>query len=204
MIDGPRVVRDLSRFVQESDARGVLLHLNNMENLTEADAQHAANLLRDLRDPLFLQNGLHFVLVGTTDAVTTVVQTHQQVRNTVSILRLDPLSIADVHATQIAPPCRPSNRLPWTCSTRCFKEISAGSSRPSRMASNRSSVSASAMAARCHSPSRSTPSASRSNRGMPPNSPPTWNRRGSNSSPCGGNRIQRAFTHRSRSKTCGS
>jgi hypothetical protein len=98
MIDGPRVVRDLSRFVQESDARGVLLHLNNMENLTEADAQHAANLLRDLRDPLFLQNGLHFVLVGTTDAVTTVVQTHQQVRNTVSILRLDPLSIADVHA----------------------------------------------------------------------------------------------------------
>ncbi len=98
MIDGPRVVRDLSRFVQASDARGVLLHLNNMENLTESDAQHAANLLRDLRDPLLLQNGLHFVLVGTTDAVTTVVNTHQQVRNTVSILRLEPLDIAEVHA----------------------------------------------------------------------------------------------------------
>lgn len=98
MIDGPRVVRDLSRFVQTSDARGVLLHLNNLENLTDADAAHAADLLRDLRDPLLMQNGLHFVLVGTTDAVSTVVNTHQQVRHTVSVLRLEPLTIADVHA----------------------------------------------------------------------------------------------------------
>ena len=98
MIDGLRVVRDLARFVQGSDARGVLLHLNNLENLSEVDAAKAADILRDLRDPLLMQNGLHFVLVGTGDAITAVVQTHQQVRNTVNVLRLEPLAVADVHS----------------------------------------------------------------------------------------------------------
>jgi hypothetical protein len=98
MIDGPRVVRDLARFVLASGARGVILHLNNLENLSESAAAQAASIIRDLRDPLLMQNGLHFVIVGTTDSVTTVVNTHQQVRTTVSILSLPPLGIADVHA----------------------------------------------------------------------------------------------------------
>jgi hypothetical protein len=98
MIDGPRVVRDLSRFVQSSDARGVLLHLNNLENLTEAGVENAADLLRDLRDPLLMQNGLHFIFVGMPEAIDTLVNTHQQVRHTVSTLRLAPLPVAEVHA----------------------------------------------------------------------------------------------------------
>jgi hypothetical protein len=97
MIDGPRVVRDLARFVLASGARGVILHLNNLENVSDFDAAKAASIIRDLRDPLLMQNGLHFVIVGTTDAVSTVVNTHPQVRTTVSILRLPPLDIADVH-----------------------------------------------------------------------------------------------------------
>ena len=44
MIDGPRVMRDLVRMVQGSDARGVLLHLNNLENLSESDADVVAFL----------------------------------------------------------------------------------------------------------------------------------------------------------------
>jgi Cdc6-like AAA superfamily ATPase len=97
MIDGPRVVRDLSRFVLGSDARGVVLHINNLENLSEKDARQTADVVRDLRDPLFFQNGLHFVFVGTTDAIDTMVNTHAQVRSTVAIHRLEPLTIADVH-----------------------------------------------------------------------------------------------------------
>jgi Cdc6-like AAA superfamily ATPase len=97
MIDGPRIVRDLSRFVLGSDARGVVLHINNLENLTEKDARQTADIIRDLRDPLFFQNGLHFVFVGTTEAVDTVVNTHAQVRSTVTVHRLEPLTIAEVH-----------------------------------------------------------------------------------------------------------
>jgi hypothetical protein len=44
-----------------------------------------ADVIRDLRDPLFFQNGLHFVFVGTTEAVDTVVNTHAQVRSTVTV-----------------------------------------------------------------------------------------------------------------------
>lgn len=102
MIDGPRVMRDLMTFVQESDARGVLLHLNNLENLSESDAQHAAEILRDLRDLMLSHNGLHFVIVGTMDAVTTVVSTHPQVRNIVSTLMLAPLATAEVHLLLLA------------------------------------------------------------------------------------------------------
>lgn len=97
LIDGPRVVRDLSRFVLASDARGVVLHVDNLENLSEKDASRTADIVRDLRDPLLFQNGLHFVLVGTTDAVDTVVNTHPQVRSTVTIHRLEPFDVAEVH-----------------------------------------------------------------------------------------------------------
>lgn len=98
LIDGPRVVRDLSRFVLGSDARGVVLHVNNLENLSDRDARQTADIVRDLRDPLFFRNGLHFVFVGTTDAVDTVVNTHTQLRTTITIHRLEPLTVDEVHA----------------------------------------------------------------------------------------------------------
>ena len=97
LIDGPRVVRDLVRMVRESDASGVLLHLNNLENLSEADAQRAATILRDLRDLLLMHSGLHYIIVGTTDATSIAVSSHPQVRNIVSTLVLEPLSVDDVH-----------------------------------------------------------------------------------------------------------
>ena len=98
MIDGPRVMRDLTRMVQASDARGVLLHLNNLENLSESDATRAAEILRALRDVMLLHNGLHYVLVGTADAVNIAVNTHAQIRNVVGTLVLAPFTIDEVHA----------------------------------------------------------------------------------------------------------
>lgn len=97
-LEGPRVAYDLAQFVLGTDAAGVLLHLNNLENLTEKDAGHAAELLRDLRDMLLTHHGLHFILTGTPDAVTTAIDTHPQVRSHFEVLHLDPLTIGDVHA----------------------------------------------------------------------------------------------------------
>ena len=98
MIDGPRVMRDLARMVQGSGARGVLLHLNNLENLSEADATRAAEVLRALRDVMLLHNGVHYVIVGTTDAVSLAVNTHAQVRSVVGTLVLAPFTGDEVHA----------------------------------------------------------------------------------------------------------
>ena len=96
LIDGPRVMRDLMALVHGSDARGVVLHLNNLENLTESDARHAAELLRSLRDLMLLHDGLHLVLVGTTDAVQAIVQPHAQVRSIIDILPVGPLTVTEV------------------------------------------------------------------------------------------------------------
>jgi Cdc6-like AAA superfamily ATPase len=98
MIDGPRIMRDLMRMVQQSDARGVLLHLNNLENLSESDATRAAEILRSLRDTMLLHDGLHYILVGTADAVNVAVNTHAQVRSIVGTLVLAPFTINEVHA----------------------------------------------------------------------------------------------------------
>ena len=97
MIDGPRIMRDLARMIQDSDARGALLHLNNLENLSEADAERAAEILRALRDVMLLHNGVHYLIVGTTDAVNAAVNTHAQIRSVVSTLVLASLTIDDVH-----------------------------------------------------------------------------------------------------------
>ncbi|NUO62769.1 MAG: ATP-binding protein [Gemmatimonadaceae bacterium] len=96
LIDGPRIMRDLTRMIEGSDARGVLLHLNNLENLSDADAGRAAETLRALRDVMLLQNGLHYVVVGTTDAVNAAVNSYPQVRSVVSTLALDALTIDEV------------------------------------------------------------------------------------------------------------
>jgi hypothetical protein len=97
LIDGPRVMRDLMTLVRGSDAQGVVLHLNNLENLGEADTRRAGEVLRSLRDLMLLHDGLHYVVAGTTDAVNIVVNQHTQVRSIFDTLMIDPLGIADVH-----------------------------------------------------------------------------------------------------------
>ena len=97
LLDGPRVLRDLLRYAIRQGARGIVLHLNNLENLSEADASRAADLLRGIRDQALLHDGLHLIVVGTTDAVRTVVQSHTQIRSVFSNpLVLEPLDLADV------------------------------------------------------------------------------------------------------------
>jgi AAA ATPase-like protein len=98
-IDGPRLIRNLLVLVDGSDARGLLLHVNNLENLTEADAERAADILRSLRDPVLMQPGLHVLLVGTIDAIVRVTQTHAQVRSVFTApMLLEPLPLQDVGA----------------------------------------------------------------------------------------------------------
>jgi hypothetical protein len=78
-------------------ARGIVLHLNNLENLSEVDAVRAADLLRGIRDQALLHDGLHLIVVGTTDAVRTVVQSHTQIRSVFSNpLMLQPLELDEV------------------------------------------------------------------------------------------------------------
>jgi hypothetical protein len=97
MYDGPRIMRDLMKLVRESDARGVLLHLNNLENLSEADTINAGEILRSLRDVMLMYDGLHYVVAGTTDAVNIIVNQHTQVRSVFDTLMLEPLAAREVH-----------------------------------------------------------------------------------------------------------
>ena len=97
VLDGPRVLRDLLAYAQAQGAQGLVLHLNNLENLSEADADRAADLLRSIRDQALLLDGLHLIVVGTTDAVRTVVQAHTQIRSVFSDPQvLQPLELKDV------------------------------------------------------------------------------------------------------------
>jgi hypothetical protein len=97
VLDGPRALRDLLVYAQAQGAQGLVLHLNNLENLSEADADRAADLLRSVRDQALLLDGLHLIVVGTTDAVRTVVQTHTQIRSVFSDPQvLQPLALEDV------------------------------------------------------------------------------------------------------------
>ena len=97
LLDGPRLLRDLLRYAIGRGARGIVLHLNNLENLSEANASRAADLLRGIRDQALLHDGLHLIVVGTTDAVRTVVQSYTQIRSVFSNpLVLEPLELEDV------------------------------------------------------------------------------------------------------------
>ena len=84
LLDGPRVLGNLLTYAQGQGARGLVLHLDNLENLSEINAGRAAELLRSIRDQALLLDGLHLIVVGTTDAVRTVVQTHTQIRSVFS------------------------------------------------------------------------------------------------------------------------
>ncbi len=78
--------------------RGILLHLNNLENLTDADLQRATRSLRDLRD-VFLTAGLHTLLVGPPEAIRPVMSAHPQLRSVFAVPHpLPPLTTDEVHA----------------------------------------------------------------------------------------------------------
>jgi hypothetical protein len=120
LIDGPRVLRDLMALVATSDARGLVLHINNLENLTEADAARAGQVLRDLRDPMLMHNGLHVILAGTADAVQLALA-EPQVRSTFSVQALPAMSeiellalldarYAHLHVAHSAPVIAPVDR----------------------------------------------------------------------------------------------
>jgi hypothetical protein len=98
LLDGPRLVRELLDLAAGAGAKGIVLHLNNLENLGERDAANAADILRSLRDPVLMQVGLHSILVGTTDSVTAVVNSHAQLRSVFTLVVLDALPLDDVQA----------------------------------------------------------------------------------------------------------
>jgi hypothetical protein len=58
---------------------GFIVHLNNLENLSDAQEQTAPLVVRDLRD-LFLAEGFHWLLVGTNEALQVIVDAQPQVR----------------------------------------------------------------------------------------------------------------------------
>jgi len=74
-------------------------------------AEAAQQLVRSRRDQALLLDGLHLIVVGTTDSVRTVVQSHTQVRSAFSDpVVLDRLEPNEVHQlvqapVQSAPPC---------------------------------------------------------------------------------------------------
>jgi len=97
LIDGPRVLRDLMGLVATSGAHGLVLHINNLENLSEADAARAGQVLRDLRDPMLMHNGLHVIIAGTADSVQAAL-TETQVRTTFTVIPLPPMTLDELRA----------------------------------------------------------------------------------------------------------
>jgi len=98
LASGLGILRALLTLVRTAGARGIVLHLNNLENLSDAEAAHAADVLRSLRDLAFQQDGIHTLIVGTTDAVQAAVNQHAQMRSVFSTVAVAPLPLADVHA----------------------------------------------------------------------------------------------------------
>lgn len=96
LLSVPALLRQLPGVARRHGLRGIVVHLNNLENLTsDADRAQAGSALRDLRD-LFLVDGLHFILVGTPDAVRALISPHPQLRTVFGIGRpLAPLSRDD-------------------------------------------------------------------------------------------------------------
>jgi hypothetical protein len=77
-----RLLRKLSDIaIDRLHARGVLIHLNNLENISEADQQAAARIIRDIRDTGLMYPGLHYLLAGTDDAIRTIVASQEQIRS---------------------------------------------------------------------------------------------------------------------------
>ena len=72
------VLGEALRQANEDLGRPVLLHVNNLENLTGERVRLTALLLRDLRDYLLL-NGAHWVFVGSTGIDDQIFRVYDQV-----------------------------------------------------------------------------------------------------------------------------
>lgn len=82
---------------QQLGARGIVVHVNNLENLTETDTSRAGAIFRDLRDPCLLADGYHWLVVGTSGALGSVVDSQAQLRSVFSLtLALEPLKPAEL------------------------------------------------------------------------------------------------------------
>ena len=97
VLSAPNIIENLVKCALEK-SNGVLLHLNNLENLSESDAIRAADLLRSVRDTGLMKEGLHLIVVGPTSAIRTVINRHPQIRNVFSYtINLKELALPDVH-----------------------------------------------------------------------------------------------------------
>ena len=97
VLTAPNIIENLVKCALEK-SNGVLLHLNNLENLSESDAIRAADLLRSVRDTGLMKEGLHWIVVGPTSAIRTVINRHPQIRNVFSYtINLKELTLPDVH-----------------------------------------------------------------------------------------------------------
>lgn len=97
---------DMSLFSELSEAfrllgdgtHRVLVHVNNMENLTGTDAAAATRLLQDVRDVLLTAHS-HWVFVGADDIAESVFARVPQLGGIVPlIITLEPLASNDVQA----------------------------------------------------------------------------------------------------------
>lgn len=92
------IIKNLLKCALDNGSEGVILHLNNLENLSEANAEKAADLLRSVRDTGLMIDGLHLIVVGPTSAINAVINRHRQTKNVFSpTIHLRKLELSDVH-----------------------------------------------------------------------------------------------------------
>ena len=94
-----RLLRDLSAIAHDHlQAPGILIHLDNLENVAEPDQARAAQIIRDLRDSALMHAGFHYILVGTDDAIRTIISSQEQLRSVFSNPgSLQPLGESELH-----------------------------------------------------------------------------------------------------------
>ncbi|MDO8944067.1 MAG: hypothetical protein Q7U75_12840, partial [Desulfobacterales bacterium] len=89
-------VEEAFRRLSRNGARRVLLHINNLENLTAQDARAAAVLMQQVRDTL-LTDYAHWVFVGATGIEQTVFGATPQVASIIPLsVPLPPLTSSEV------------------------------------------------------------------------------------------------------------
>lgn len=92
------LLRELSELILKIEGvPGLLIHLNNLENLAESAEEKATRVLRDLRDTALMYSGLHYLFVGTDDAIRAVITVEERLRSVMSNSgSLEPLRIDEV------------------------------------------------------------------------------------------------------------
>jgi hypothetical protein len=89
-------LRQALTYLSNHGERRVLLHVNNMENLTREDAAQAAGLIQEVRD-CFLADYGHWIFVGTTGITQAIFDPTPQVSSIIPFqVPLGPLSSHEV------------------------------------------------------------------------------------------------------------